>query len=150
MQKDFKLKKAINDDLLPSFEIRKNAMLQYIEASKGWNEEEEMKQHVEDFDTDVMQMIIADGKPVGVLETVSGDGILEVHGIYIIEEYQNFKIGSRIMTGLIGEASSKKSTLILQVLKVNTRAKDFYLQLGFKILREDEFYFKMIYKPVEK
>lgn len=148
MQKEFKIKKAINDDLLPSFEIRKNAMLQYIEASKGWNEEAEMKQHIEDFDTDVMQMIIADGKPVGVLETVSGDGIMEVHGIYIVEEYQNFKIGSRIMTELIRMASSKKNAIMLQVLKVNTRAKDFYLKLGFSILREDGKHYKMIYKPI--
>ena len=149
MQKDFRIRKAIDDDLLPSFEIRKNAMLQYIEASKGWDEEEEMKQHIEDFDTDVMQMIIADGSSIGVLETVSSDGIMEVHGIYIIEEYQNFKIGSRIMAGLMRKASSKKSKIMLQVLKVNTRAKDFYLELGFKILREDDLYFKIIYKHVE-
>lgn len=148
MQKDFKLRKAIDDDLLPSFEIRKNAMLKYIEASKGWDEEAEMKQHIEDFDTDVMQMIIADGRPIGVLETVSGDGIMEVHGIYIIEEYQNFKIGSRIMSGLIRKAASKKNAVMLQVLKVNTRARDFYLRLGFTILREDERHYKMIRKPV--
>ena len=149
MQKDFRIRKAINDDLLPSFEIRKNAMMQYIVDAKGWDEEAEMQQHIEDFDTDVMQMIIADGKPIGVLETVSGAGILEVHGIYIIDEYQNFKIGSRIMAGLMRKDSSKKNKIILQVLKANNRAKDFYLRLGFTILREEELYYKMIYKPVE-
>jgi len=149
MQKDFRIRKAINDDLLPSFEIRKNSMMQYIVDAKGWDEEAEMQQHIEDFDTDVMQMIIADDRSIGVLETISNNGIMEVHGLYILEEYQNSKIGTRVMTGLIRKAASKKNKIILQVLKVNKRAKDFYLRLGFTILREDERHYKMIYKPVE-
>jgi putative acetyltransferase len=149
MQVDFKMRSAIDDDLLPSFEIRKNAMLQYIEASKGWNEEDEMRQHIEDFNTDIMQMIIVDGKAAGVFESIAEDGIIQVHGLYITEKYRNNKIGSRVMTGLMRKAASKKNIIMLQVLKVNTRAKDFYIKLGFRILREDDLYYKMIYKKVE-
>jgi putative acetyltransferase len=142
-------RKATTDDLFLSYEIRKNAMFEYISESKGWDEEYEIKNHKLDFNTDVMRIIEVDSKPAGVIESVVEDGNINVHGIYILKEFQNFKIGSRVMKEIIHTADAEKKSILLQVLKVNTKAKEFYEKHGFEIMNENENYFKMIYKPVE-
>jgi len=146
---DFTLRKASDDDLFLSYDIRKNAMFKYISESKGWDEEKEMQDHIEDFNTEVMQIIEVESKPVGVFESVTEDGCIHVHGIYILDEFQNYKIGSGVMNKIIETAENEKRSILLQVLKVNNRAKEFYISLGFEVLSENENYFKMIYKPVE-
>lgn len=54
---DFTLRKATIEDLFLSYEIRKNAMFKYISECKGWDEEKEMQGHIDDFNTEVMQII---------------------------------------------------------------------------------------------
>ncbi len=147
--KNYKLRKTSSGDIELSFEIRRDAMMKYISESKGWDEDKEMKQHIEDFDTDIMQIIEVESKPVGVFECVIENGNIYVHGLYILEEFQNYKIGSRVMKDIIQTAHSEKKSIMLQVLKVNTRAKEFYIKNGFEIAEENENYCKMIYKNVE-
>ena len=96
-----------------------------------------------------MQIIEVEGKPVGVFECVIENGNINVHGLYILEEFQNYKIGSRVMKEIIQTADAEEISILLQVLKVNTRAKFFYENNGFEIISEDENYCKMIYKNVE-
>jgi ribosomal protein S18 acetylase RimI-like enzyme len=53
------------------------------------------------------------------------------------------------MKEIIHTADAEKKSILLQVLKVNKKAKEFYVKHGFEIMNENENYFKMIYKPVE-
>lgn len=142
---DFTLRKATYDDLFLSYEIRKNAMFKYIYDSKGWNEDKEMQDHIEDFSTDIMQIIEVNGKPVGVFESVDEDGYIHIHGLYILDEFQNYKIGSRVINNTINTANTKRRSILLQVLKVNIKAKAFYERIGFKVRNETEQHFQMIY-----
>ncbi|HMQ80155.1 MAG TPA: GNAT family N-acetyltransferase [Ignavibacteria bacterium] len=142
---NYKLRKASPGDLYLSFDIRKNAMYKYIADSKGWNEEKEMQDHIEDFNTDIMQIIEAGGKPVGVFENVADDRYIYVHGLYILEEFQNYKIGSQVINSIVNTAKTEKRSILLQVLKVNSKAKVFYERFGFKVYSENEQHYKMIY-----
>lgn len=144
------LRKATDDDINLSFEIRKNAMYEYIAESKGWDEEKEMQDHINDFNTEVMQIIEVDNKPVGVVERVYEDGNFHVHGLYILAEFQNYNIGSQVMNNIVNTAKTVKRDILLQVLKVNTKAKAFYERLGFKVFNETEHYFQMIFKLSDK
>jgi ribosomal protein S18 acetylase RimI-like enzyme len=148
--KEYTLRKATTDDLFLSYEIRKNAMFKYISESKGWDEKYEIKNHKLDFNTDVMRIIEVDGKPAGVIESVVEDGNINVHGIYILKEFQNFKIGSRVMKEIIHTADAEKKSILLQVLKVNSKANAFYERIGFKVYSENEQYYKMIYNLSDK
>lgn len=141
----FTLRKAFPDDIELSFAIRKNAMYKYIADSKGWFEDKEMQDHIEDFSTDTMKIIEVDGKPVGVFESVVEDGYIHIHGFYLLEEFQNCKIGSRVMKEIICKADDEKKSILLQVLKVNHRAKAFYERIGFKVYNETEQHFQMIF-----
>ncbi|NOS85171.1 MAG: GNAT family N-acetyltransferase [Ignavibacteria bacterium] len=141
----YTIRKASPGDLELSFAIRKNAMYKYIADSKGWVEDKEMQDHIEDFSTDIMQIIEVNGKPVGVFESGVEDGYIHIHGLYILEEFQNYKIGSRVMNNTINTANTKRRSILLQVLKVNIKAKAFYERIGFKVRNETEHYFQMIY-----
>lgn len=143
---NYTIRKATQGDIELSFEIRKNAMYKYISDSKGWNEAKEMTDHIKDFNTDIMQIIEVDGKPVGVFESVDEDGYLNVHGLYILEEFQNCRIGSNVMNNIIDLAKTKGIPVLLQVLKINHKAKTFYERIGFKVQNETDQHFQMIYK----
>lgn len=143
---NYTIRKATQGDIELSFEIRKNAMYKYISDSKGWNEAKEMTDHIKDFNTDIMQIIEVDGKPVGVFESVDEDGYLNVHGLYILEEFQNCRIGSNVMNNIIDLAKTKGIPVLLQVLKINHKAKTFYERIGFKVHNETDQHFQMIYK----
>ena len=146
---EYTLRNATNEDIDLSFELRKNAMYEYIAESKGWDEEKEMQDHIADFNIEVMQIIEVDDKPIGILESVVEVGKICVHGLYISKEFQNCKIGSRVLNRIIETADNEKRPILLQVLKVNTGAKEFYIKHGFEVLSENENYYKMIYKNVE-
>ncbi len=143
---DYKLRKATEKDFQLSYEIRKNALGKYVDETWGWDEEWQMKYHEEDFNADILQIIEADGKPAGSLESFDEDGVIRVSGIYIIDEYQNKGIGADIMRTIIEEAKSKSKAVKLQVLKVNKRAKKFYERLGFTHCGENETHFQMKYE----
>jgi ribosomal protein S18 acetylase RimI-like enzyme len=54
------------------------------------------------------------------------------------------------MTSIIRNASENSANVMLQVLKVNPKAKALYERLGFTVYETTDTHFKMIYKPVEK
>lgn len=147
---DFTLRKATIEDLFLSYEIRKNAMFKYISECKGWDEEKEMQGHIDDFNTEVMQIIEVKSKPVGVFENVIEDGYIHIHGLYILDEFQNHEIGCRVMENIVITADTEKKSILLQVLKVNHKAKSFYERIGFKVCNETEQHFQMIYHFSDK
>lgn len=143
---NYTIRKATQGDLELSFEIRKKTMFKYVADSKGWDEEKELVDHIKDFNTEIMQIIEVDCKPIGVFESVIENGYLHVHGLYILEEFQNCKIGTNVMNNTIISANTKGIPVLLQVLKVNDKAKAFYEKIGFKVFKEAEHHFQMIYK----
>lgn len=134
------------EDFLLAYEIRKNALGKYVEQTWGWDEDWQMKYHKEDFNIDILQIIEVNGKPAGTLESFEENGAITVSGLYLTGEYQNEGIGERLMKEIIAEAGSKGLPVKLQVLKVNSRAKKFYENLGFAVSAETEKHFQMIYE----
>jgi ribosomal protein S18 acetylase RimI-like enzyme len=141
------LRKATQDDLQLAYDIRKNALGEYVKRTWGWDEEWQMKYHIEDFNADILSIIEVDGKAAGSLEKYEEEGVIKVSGIYITDEYQGRGIGGDIMNNIINEAVSKNMPVRFQVLKVNTRAKKFYERLGFTVCGENETHHQMIYNP---
>jgi ribosomal protein S18 acetylase RimI-like enzyme len=130
-----------------AYDIRKNALGEYVKQTWGWDEDWQMKYHIEDFNTDILSIIEVDGKAAGSLEKYEEEGAIMVSGIYITDEYQGRGIGGDIMNNVINEAVSKNVAVRFQVLKVNTRAKKFYERLGFTVCGENETHHQMIYNP---
>jgi ribosomal protein S18 acetylase RimI-like enzyme len=147
---EYTLRKASNEDSDLTFEIRKNALGEYVKLTWGWDEEWQQKYHKEDFNPDILKIIDVNGKPAGCLEVIIEPDHILVSGLYIIDKYQNLQIGTRIMSSIIKDASLIPANVKLQVLKVNHKAKAFYERFGFKVYNETEQHFQMIYKFSDK
>jgi|SRR4030095_3721223 len=146
MTNSYKLRKATNDDLWLSYDIRKNALGKYVDQTWGWDEEWQLEYHKKDFDISIMQIIESEGKAVGTLELVHEDDAVKISGIYIIDKYQSGGIGAKIMNDILSNYKDKE--IRLQVLKVNPRAKGFYERLGFKVTSEEKHHYKMVFERV--
>ena len=139
----YSLRKANPDDFMLAYDIRKNALRVYVEQTWGWDEQWQLKYHEQDFNSDILHIIEVEGKPAGSLEIFNENGNVKVSGLYITDMYQNLGIGTSIMYEIINNTSS---AVLLQVLKVNNKAKRFYKRLGFKVCGENKTHFQMIYK----
>jgi ribosomal protein S18 acetylase RimI-like enzyme len=142
---DYSLRPATLNDFSLSYEIRKNALGEYVAQTWGWDDKWQLDYHKQDFNVNILQIIEVEGKPIGTLESYREDDYTVVSGLYIIDAYQNKNIGCRIMDDLVHQANSKGGAIKLQVLKVNVKAKNFYERLGFDIYDENETHYKMVY-----
>jgi ribosomal protein S18 acetylase RimI-like enzyme len=141
----YTIRKGTEDDLQLAYDIRKNALGEYVKQTWGWNEEWQWEYHLKDFDPLILHVIEIEEIPVGTFEIIYERHSILVSGIYIIDKYQSQGIGAEVMESIIGQAKKEKKSVKLQVLKVNKRAKDFYLKLGFEKYAENEFHYQMIY-----
>ena len=69
--------------------------------------------------------------------------MLKVNQLFILPEYQRRGIGSACMTRIIDDANLEQKSVVLKVLKVNTRGIAFYQRLGFTIVGESSTHFQM-------
>lgn len=145
---NYKLRKATNNDFQLAYDIRKNALGEYVKQTWGWDEEWQMKYHTEDFDTNILRIIEVNDSPVGSLEKSTEKDNITVSGLYIIDEFQGKGIGGDIMKNIIAEADENNRAVRFQVLKVNEKAKRFYERLGFSVCGETETHHQMIYNPI--
>jgi ribosomal protein S18 acetylase RimI-like enzyme len=144
------VRKATPDDLQLAYDIRKNALGEYVRQTWGWDEDWQWKYHLEDFDTNILSIIEVDGNAAATLEEIEKEDSILVSGIYILDKYQSNGIGRDIMKSIMAKAERSNKSVRLQVLKVNTRAKEFYISLGFISCGENETHYQMIYEPKNK
>ncbi len=109
----------------------------------GWNELEQDKFFSDDFETGQLQLIKFLGKPVGYLQLNQSPSEIYIVNVLILPEFQNQGLGSQIINDLILKAKNAGQSLKLGVFKVNTRAKNLYVSLGFKTYEETETHYLM-------
>ncbi len=143
---NYTIRKATTADLQASYDIRKNALGEYVKQTWGWDEDWQWKYHLEDFNPEILYIVEIDGVPVATLEEIPEDDAILVTGIYIIDKYQSMGIGKELMKSVMAHALKENKCVKLQVLKVNPRAKEFYLRLGFEVFDESKSHYKMIYR----
>lgn len=81
---------------------------------------------------------------IGLLKIERKQDDIELIQIQIDPLYQSKGIGKKIFEQIINEANSEEKSITLHVLKVN-KAQRLYLNLGFKIIAENEHAYLMKY-----
>lgn len=109
-----------------------------MEQVWGWDEKEQRQLHEKRFAKQAFQIIQLSGIAVGVLVTVRNVDHLKVNQIFILPEYQSRGIGRACMLQVIQQAEAQALPIRLQVLKVNSRALNFFRRLGFKEVGETD------------
>ena len=125
------------------FTVKKAAFREYVEQIWGWDDTYQRELHNRRFAAQDLHIIQFNGVDVGFLSTSNTPDALKVDQIYILPEYQGKGIGAACMKRIIDDANLEQKLVMLQVLKINTRATAFYQRLGFAIVDENSTHFQM-------
>ena len=140
---ELSIRKAGANDSEFVFTVKKAAYREYVEQVWGWDDDDQRERHNREFYSHDFHIIQFRGTDVGFFITSSTSDMLKVNQIYILPEYQGRGIGSACMTRIIGDANLEQKSVILKVLKINTRGIALYQRLGFTIVGESSEYFQM-------
>ncbi len=135
----FNLRKATDQDLDLTYKIKKNALQEYLEMLWGWNEKAQENFHRKHYQKEHFQVIELQNEPIGYLEIEPFQEHIFLANLMILQKFQGKGIGKNIMHDLI----KNNSKIVLEVLKVNQRAIQFYEGLGFWIVEDLEVSFRM-------
>lgn len=135
------------DDYEFVYNTKKVVYQKYIVSNWGeWNEErqrEMFSNFINEYSKDIM-IIIKDNQRIGFFHgKVVDNTAYEIGNICIIPNYQGQGIGSTILNKIISE--NKHKDIYLQYFKQNP-VVNLYHRLGFEIIEELPYHFKMILK----
>ncbi len=108
---------------------------EHIEKIWGWNEPLQDDFFKQEFDSNLIQIIQVSQNNVGYLILHENKESVYVVELLILPEFQNRGLGTQILKDIIAQTEQLNLNLKIGVFKVNTRAKDLYLDLGF-VLRD--------------
>ena len=145
--KELNLRKANANDSEFVFNVKKAAYREYVEQVWGWDDDYQKERHNKEFASHDFHIIQFRETDVGFFITSCTSDTLKVNQIFILPEYQGRGIGSACMKRIIGDASFEQRSVVLKVLKVNTRGVALYKRLGFTIVGESSEYFQMEKSP---
>ncbi len=144
---ELSFRKAQRNDSEFVFAVKEAAYREYVEQIWGWDDNYQRERHNREFASHDFRIIQFRGTDVGFLITSHTSDTLKVNQIYILPEYQGKGIGSACMTRIVDDAGLEGKSVVLKVLKVNTRGITLYQRLGFTFVGEDSIYFQMEKSP---
>lgn len=136
------LRTATRADFEFLYRLKKACLKEYVAATWGWDESYQKSHFSQHFEPAKIQIIVVDGHDVGQLSVEKRPGEIYIGEIYILRIYQGQGLGTIILQDLIAEAKTQRSTVSLQVLRVNP-ARKLYERLGFRIVAQNETHYQM-------
>lgn len=127
--------------------LKRSTMQSYVEKTWGpWNEEDQAARFKDNFRPESWQVIVVKGDDAGVVHVERSDEEIVLVNIQISPDFQNRRLGTAVMDGLLAEARGQKLPLRLQVMKVNP-ARNLYERLGFTVVGETDTHYQMRWAP---
>ena len=137
------IRKVHLDDSEFVFAAKQKAFREYVEQVWDWDESHHRELHNTRFAKHDFRIVEFHGNDVGFFATSNTSGVLKLHQLFILPEYQSRGIGSACMKRIINDANMADKRVNLQVLKINTRAITFYQRLGFVIVNDNSVHLQM-------
>lgn len=88
------------------------------------------------------EVLEIDGRPIGLLKVLRQHEQWEMLQLQLSPEVQGNGLGTRLVSDLLAQAAAANVPLSLSVLKMNPACR-LYQRLGFKIISESEFGFRL-------
>jgi GNAT superfamily N-acetyltransferase len=129
------------------WEVRRQALREYVAAIWGWDESAQRSKFDERFTPLGHQVITQQGRDVGLLQVVDEGSQLIVGKIELLPEFQRQGIGTALMSRILDQAKRRAIPVRLQVLRSNTPARRLYERLGFIVTAETTTHFQMETHP---
>ncbi|MGW3359647.1 N-acetyltransferase family protein [Streptomyces bungoensis] len=114
------------------FRLHRAAMREYVDAVRGWDDEEQRAYHERAFAPGRWQIVTVDGADAGLLIVEYRAREVYLTRIELHPDHQGRGIGAGLIRFLAGAAARRGQSLVLDVLAVNTRALAFYRRHGFR------------------
>ena len=140
---ELSFRKAYASDSEFVFTVKKAAFRKYVEQVWGWDDNYQRELHNRRFAAQDICLIQFREVDVGFLATSCTSDTLKVNQLFILPEYQGRGIGSACMARIVDNAVLEGKSVVLQVLKVNTRGIAFYQRLGFTTVGESSTHVQM-------
>lgn len=141
------LRPSYDSDLSWVWELKKLTLRDYVEESYGeWDDEVQYDHFVRHFSPAQIQIVVAQGRDVGFLQTERFKEGIYLANIGLLPSWQRRGIGSALIRDLLAEGGAKNIPVNLQVLLANP-ARQLYERLGFKVYAETPTHFLMRWKP---
>ncbi len=121
--------------------LHKQTMHRYVDATWGWNEVDQVQRFDTTFDPSSVLIIELDERPVGMLVVDQNCVPVKICSLEILPMHQNKGHGTAVISRIIDQAAGKP--VWLQVLKVNP-AKNLYHRLGFAVVGETTTHWQMM------
>jgi ribosomal protein S18 acetylase RimI-like enzyme len=145
MKKAIKLRDATDADFDFLYAVHRAALKEYVDQTWGWDEGQQKEYFSQRFDPAAVRIIMLGKKDVGSISVSSDEHGIVVNRIELLPAYQNRGIGTHLIKKLLQRARSEHTSVKLQVIKVNKRAKTLYERLGFVVCGETDTHYQMRY-----
>ena len=132
------LRPATQDDTDRLFEIHREALKYYVELTWGWDEKWQIDHFRENFDPMTRHVISIENDDIGFVDIEVKADFIDVKNIEIEPNSQGRGIGTEVIRRVVAVARYRGLPIILQVLKVNPRARSLYVRLGFVEVGEND------------
>jgi GNAT superfamily N-acetyltransferase len=142
------LRECREEDRVFVWEVRRQALREYVAAIWGWDEGAQRERFEQRFSPSGHQIIVVDGMDAGLLQLVDEGSNLVVGKIELLPEFQRKGVGTVLMKRILGDAQVRRVPVHLQVLRTNMPARRFYERLGFSVSGETDTHFQMEWRFV--
>lgn len=132
------LRPVTADDRDFLFELNRAALRPSVEATWGWDEDEQVAYFDARFDPARRQVVQVDGVDVGELVVEERADEIYLARIVLLPAWQGVGIGTAIVRSLLARAADSGKAVTLEVLHANPRARRLYARLGFRATGESE------------
>lgn len=141
LYEEFHYKSVDELDIPYLLNLRKDTMTVYLEKAGILNTEEDHIKRIK-FHFDAGKIIFCENKKIGFLKYIEEKNFIHLIQIQIEPQFQNKGFGAKLLDFVIKEGERSNKKIVLEVLK-NNPAQRLYEIKGFKIIKEDLFFYQM-------
>ena len=137
-----RVEKVKEDEFELIFPMVKNALFPYVDAVYGWNDEFQQARLRNDYEPAWYHWLYDNQDKIGMVCFKKSHGLLHLHLLIILPEYQGRGLGAEVMDHL-GQLARQNTCnkITLSCFIENQRAVKFYQTLGYQIILEEEHFF---------
>ena len=132
------------------FELNRAAFRASVEATWGWDEQEQIAFFDGRFDPSRRQIVQIEGVDVGEVMVEERPHEIYLARIALLPEWQGRGIGTAIVRSLLERAGTDGKSVVLEVLHANARAAKLYAELGFAATGRSETHLLMRADPIDE
>jgi len=129
------------------YKVKKESFRHYVEKVSGWDEAEQRQLHERRFAVQEFRIIQLSDADVGYVAIMRFPDGIRLNQLFILPQHQCKGAGGACMQWVMQEAAQGGIPIRLGVFKINGPAQDFYRNLGFRDVGEDEEHVLMEWQP---